>query len=199
MRHKFDITKMLTSVIGLKGLYYPGVRPQANTLARSEDFSIAPTGASPKLYTAGGSPLRREDPEVLGSYFFMPVTIGGIEIPNAVISISGRKTIVETPLVGRRGSIKELISVDDYQIEVTGVLIGSDADSYPEDQVESLRDLWRRDESVVLISALSDLILEQTDKIVLKSIDFPAVGAYENAQIVKLSAVSDQPFELEII
>ncbi|MEG0499905.1 MAG: DUF6046 domain-containing protein, partial [Rikenellaceae bacterium] len=38
------------------------------------------------------------------------------EIPNAIISCTGKKTIVETPMVGRKGAVKELINVDDYEI-----------------------------------------------------------------------------------
>ncbi len=66
-----------------------------------------------------------------GRWFFMPVsfkynstnTNGEVvrrvlELPDAIISITGKKTIVETAMVERKGTVKELISVDDYDITI---------------------------------------------------------------------------------
>ena len=60
------------------------------------------------------------------------------EIPNAVISIRGKKSIVETAMVGRKGTVKELISVDDYEIRIAGVCLDVD---FPDQQINALNEL----------------------------------------------------------
>lgn len=197
MTHRYDIQKMLLDAVGYRGAFYPGViNAPKGQIDKGGSYNVSSHRAEPKMKTSTGSPLRAAGVR-MGSLYFMPVMIGDIEMPNAVISITGKKTIIETPMVGRAGSVKELISIDDYEINLTGVLIGKNRE-YPEDLVASMRDLWKRNQSVKLISALTDLVMENNDKVVIKTIDFPAVGAIEGAQVVKLTATSDIPFELEI-
>lgn len=197
MMHRFDIRNLLLNALSYRGTFYPGVliAPKGQ-IETGTSYDVSPRRHEDKGLTSTGSPLRTEDVYTQRVYF-MPVMIGDIEMPNAVISITGKKTIVETPMVGRAGSVKELISIDDYEINLTGVLVGKNRE-YPEDLVASMRDLWKRNQSVRLISALTDLVMENNDKVVIKTIDFPAVGAIEDAQVVKLTATSDIPFELEI-
>lgn len=188
---------MLLDAVGYRGAFYPGViNAPKGQIDKGGSYNVSSHRAEPKMKTSTGSPLRAAGVR-MGSLYFMPVMIGDIEMPNAVISITGKKTIIETPMVGRAGSVKELISIDDYEINLTGVLVGKNRE-YPEDLVASMRDLWKRNQSVKLISALTDLVMENNDKVVIKTIDFPAVGAIEDAQVVKLTATSDIPFELEI-
>lgn len=197
MTHRYDIQKMLLDAVGYRGAFYPGViNAPKGQIDKGGSYNVSSHRAEPKMRTSTGSPLRAAGVR-MGSLYFMPVMIGDIEMPNAVISITGKKTIIETPMVGRAGSVKELISIDDYEINLTGVLVGKNRE-YPEDLVASMRDLWKRNQSVKLISALTDLVMENNDKVVIKTIDFPAVGAIEDAQVVKLTATSDIPFELEI-
>lgn len=129
----------------------------------------------------------------------MPVwvrsSLGELEFPCAVISVTGKKRIVETPLTGRRGSVNELVSVDSYEINVTAALIGTDG-NYPEAEVKQMRDLYELNEAVELISALTDLVFEKDDKVIFKSVDFPAVGGVENVQVVKMAARTDAAVEL---
>jgi hypothetical protein len=62
----------------------------------------------------------------LGRALFMPVKIGGYQLPNEpTVLITGRKRIIETALAGstKRGTVKELISVDDYELTIRGIAI----------------------------------------------------------------------------
>lgn len=61
-----------------------------------------------------------------------------------------------------------------------------------------MRDLYELNEAVELISALTDLVFEKADKVVFKSVDFPAMGGVENVQIVKMKAQTDAAVELII-
>lgn len=206
MRHRFNVADFLVSVASAKGVIYPGMF--INWMRRNSRDGYPDTtltydamGQAPALRTetAGGTPIRRQD--AMGRWYFMPVwvrsSLGEMELPCAVIRVTGKKRIVETPLVGRRGAVNELVSVDSYQVDVTTALIGEDG-NYPEELVKQLRDLYELNEAVELVSAVTDLVLEKDDKIVFASIDFPEVGGVENVQVVKLSAHTDAAIELVI-
>lgn len=214
MRHKYNIANLMLSALAYKGAIYPGIfsgRLDKNVRVQTgTDYENIPVASPLERYTSGGAPVRAEDR--LGQLYFMPVYIAvdgtTIEIPHAVISFTSKKTIVETPLAGRNGSVKELISTDDYEISITGVIESKDRRNYPEAEVKQLEQLYERNEAVELICALGDLLLGDrvtedqrsggNTMIVLKSCRFPAVEAVEYAQVIELTAVSDQPFELEI-
>ena len=59
-----------------------------------------------------------------------------------------------------------------------------------------MRDLYELNESVELVSSLTDLVFEREDRVVFKSVEFPAVGAVENVQVVKMTAQTDAAVEL---
>ena len=143
-----------------------------------------------------GTPLRKYKG---GVYYFMPVSFehdgNTWEFDDAVVSVTAKKTIIETALVGRRGTVKELISVDDYEIKLTAVISGDD---YPEQEVMDLVKLFKLNESVKMICAVTDYFLEDEDKVIIKNLDFPAVEGVEDLQIITMTLVSDQNFELEI-
>lgn len=205
MTHRFDIVRMLESAIGYKGTFYPGIH--IHTLRYDKQgypgfvstYDNVPQSDTLADKTALGTQIRKTD--AAGRWYFMPVLIkaGGkvIELPNAVISCTARKTIVSTALVGAKGSVNELISQDDYEIAIAAVVVGNDG-NYPETELQTLRELWRLDESVELISAVTDIMIGQPTRIVLKSIDIPETGAYENQQVVKFTALTDSDFELII-
>lgn len=191
----FKLDDMLLKVIGYKGFPYPGgyFPSMPAKYNKGSDYIHSTEPTSTKAFTALGSTLRKGDAQ--GRYYFMPIEINGIEIPNAVISIKGKKTIVETAMVGRKGTVKELISVDDFEIEIAGVAMDVD---FPDEAIDELNNLFNINESVPLKCALTDIFLSQDDKVVIKSIDFPAMKGYESVQFFKMSLVSDRSFELII-
>lgn len=203
MPHRFDPLALLVKALALKGLYYPGIwiptLDKTDGLHRGDNFNRMQQGDVPRMRTMTGTAIRKTNAQ--GRVYFMPVeldtSLGVIELPAAAISIKGKKTIVETALTGRRGSVKELISVDDYEINLHGV-IWSEDDNYPEEQVQQFRDVFELNESIKLICALSDLVLQSDDRIVLKTVDYPAVGAVENAQVISFTAATDSSVELVI-
>lgn len=192
MKHKFDIGKMLADIAGdnLAALRAAKKNPERFAmLAMAPDFNTL-TSTYRQLYDF--------NPVTRNGVAFMPIKIGGILLPLAVMTISGKKTIVETALTGAKGTVKELISVDDYDISITGMLYNAEG-VYPEAEIRSFMELYNRSESVSLVSALSDMVFEQgNDKVVLKSINFHDMKGCENMQGVTISCVSDAPFELII-
>jgi hypothetical protein len=145
-----------------------------------------------------GAPLRKFKK---GLWYFMPVSFSHNgktwEFDEAVVSIAGKKNITETPLVGRKGSVKELISIDDYEIKLVGVLENENGD-YPEKEMQELVTFWEINEAVKMSCALTDYFLKEDDSVVIKAIEPISVEAQEDIQAFNLTLVSDTPFELEI-
>lgn len=145
-----------------------------------------------------GAPLRKLKN---GIWYFMPVTFSHKgktwNFDEAVVSISGKKTIVETPMVGRKGSVKELISIDDYDIKLVAVLENANGD-YPEQEVQDLVRLWEINESIKMSCALTDYFLKEDDSVIIKTIEPISVEAQEDMQAFNMTLVSDSPFELEL-
>lgn len=199
MRHVFDPVRFLLDTARLRAKIYPRMLQDERTpySAHPSGYDAMPEAPVLRTETDGGTPIRKRD--AFGRWYFMPVlvrsSLGELEFPCAVISVTGRKRIVETPLVGRRGSVVELVGADSYEIDLSAALIGSDG-NYPEAQVQQMRDLYELNESVELVSALTDLVFEREDRVVFKSVEFPAVGAVENVQVVKMTARTDAAIEL---
>jgi Domain of unknown function (DUF6046) len=134
-----------------------------------------------------------------GQQLFMPIKIGGLILPNEpTLTITGRKTIVETALVGstRRGTVKELISVEDYQLTVRGICINVHQSQYPEDQVKGIHDLFLQNVAHKIQCGLTSLL--GIYRVVVKEISFPEMIGVQHAQAYQLTMVSDEDFILEL-
>jgi hypothetical protein len=194
----FNIKDTLVSILGYKGLPYPGVwLPEVNRSGKPDGYKFDGEYLEEKLYTDVGTMLRKVDAQ--GRYYFMPVFFlykdKSYEIPNAVISFTGKKTIVETPMVGRKGSVKELINVDDYEISIQAI---AQAEDFPEAALTELNEIYNINESITLKCALTDLFLDQDDRVVIKSIDLSDMKGTENFTVFKMELITDRSFELII-
>jgi len=198
---KFDIEKILLSYIGYKGLPYPGAffGMLKSKTGKQPEYEGVTQRKPLQEFTNKGTRLYKKDH--LGRWCFMPVTfiVDGkeYEIPTAVLNITGKKTIIETPMVGRKGSVKELINIDDYKVSIAGYIQSTDG-SYPEDMITEIKELFNINQSVELVSALTDLIFDDGDKVVITDIAFPSTPGVEDGQIIKIECVTDKPFELII-
>lgn len=194
----FNIKDTLLNILGYKGLPFPGVWfPDVKRSRRSEDYNYDGEYLEEKLYTDKGTMLRKVDAQ--GKYYFMPVHLlykdKSYEIPNAVISFTGKKTIVETPMVGRKGSVKELINIDDYEISIQAI---AQAEDFPEVALTELNEIYNINESITLKCALTDLFLDQDDKVVIKSIDISDMKGTETFTVFKMELITDRSFTLII-
>lgn len=135
-----------------------------------------------------------------GRTVFMPIRIGDLVLPNEPsISISSRKNIVETPLAGstRRGVVKELIAIEDWQITIRGIALNFDSVLvYPEDQVKALRDLYEQNAALTIDCALTSLM--GIYRIVMKEFSLPEMIGIQHAQAYQFTCVSDEDFILEL-
>lgn len=189
------------SAIGYKGLPFPGAFLGMAKTGRIAEAEYDDPEQAPDLreFTDKGTRLYKKDH--LGRWYFMPVIFktenGEIEFPTAVISVTGKKTIVETHMVGRKGSVKELINVDDYKVSLAGFIQTTDR-TYPENEIVEMMELFNINKSVELVSALTDLIFDEGDKVVITDISFPPTAGLEDGQVVKIECITDKPFELII-
>lgn len=192
---QFNLGDMLLNVIGYRLPYPGGFIPDAPSKYKADGYEYPGEQVSEKTSSDFGSTLRKKDAE--GRWYFMPIVLEHkgteYEIPNAVISIRGKKSIVETAMVGRKGTVKELISVDDYEIRIAGVCLDVD---FPDQQIGALNELYNINESVTLKCALTDIFLDEEDKVVIKSIDFAEMKGCETAQVFTMELVTDRSFEL---
>ena len=144
-----------------------------------------------------GQSYYKED--LSGREFFLPVTINGLLIPFAVISMTWKKTFVTTSMPERGGSVHELISIDDYVFNVKGLLVNEE-NEFPEDDIIKLHDLFKINASVRMESALSAIVLKGDfdEKVIIKEVKWPATAGVEHIKAFEIDCESDQIFDLEI-
>jgi len=167
----------------------------------------------PRTTSVAGSPYYKQD--ALGREYFMPVTLmipantsdntqlESYDLPYPIISISSRKTIIETPLTERRGTVKEVINTMDYEIVIKGFIIGTQG-SFPEADVTKLRDAFEQNTAMSIKCPVTDIFLVRpgrsgSDMVVIKELRFPPVTAIINVRPYELHLVSDEPFSLVAI
>ncbi|MDR0603584.1 MAG: DUF6046 domain-containing protein [Bacteroidales bacterium] len=115
-----------------------------------------------------------------------------------VISISGKNNIIKRNVLkinnigNRRGSIKEIWSQDDYEIEIAGLLIGTEG-QFPEDALYQLRIYLEARKPLEVVGELFSLF--NISKIAIESYSLPFTKSKEN-QMYNIKAVSDDAFDL---
>jgi len=153
---------------------------------------------STNLKTIGHDLLNGDSP------YFMQVTLSyqgqKFTFPNEpLVSLSQSKTIVETATVnrGRKGTVKELINTNDYQISFRGICFSEDMESYPADQVSILNQMM---EIEYPLEVENNLFFElfQIRKIVLKDIQFDEMAGQQGLQSYVITAISDQDFYADL-
>ncbi|WP_440132751.1 DUF6046 domain-containing protein [Chitinophaga sancti] len=127
--------------------------------------------------------------------YFMAVKIGTLELYNPVISISSKKTIVQTPLVYRSGSVKELVSKDDFKINIKGIIIRDD-NIFPDNEISELVDLYNRNAALPIYCALTSLVFSEGETVVITDLSFPATPGTQNIQAYEMNLISDLKFIL---
>ncbi|MEG1499382.1 MAG: DUF6046 domain-containing protein [Bacteroidales bacterium] len=192
IEHRFDIKGILEDLVGYKGILFPGV-----FAGKSLPGGYAGDAIAQNRYAKKGAILFRADRQ--GSYYFMPVTFmhqgKSYEIDCALISITGKKNIITTALVGQKGSVRELINIEDYKINIVGAVIGEDG-QWPEEKLDDLNELFTINEAIELKCALTDIFFQDSDKVVITDLNFPAATQIEHVQIVEIQCETDKPFEL---
>lgn len=219
---EFDIPKLFEIVFNYRMMPYPllvAERPYIMAATMGVPGVKMPVDTSMPFATRSNPdfeimiPTRREKSSVgqpfyarnlLGLEMFMPVTLvhkdtkgvkSEILLQNTIISMKMKKTIVETPLIGRQGTVKEMISIDDWDINLKGMIVSAD-NEYPDDAVKELKDFVEINEALDIASVLTAIMLDKDEKIVIKDFELAEMRGIQHAQGFTLSLVSDMQFDL---
>jgi hypothetical protein len=188
-----NIPQILNTVYGVRGLPFPGKSNIETVSPVAGDFT-APV-QSVKQRSQKGTPLWGQN--LLGRPVFLPAMLAGVDLPNPLISISGEKSIVETDIVDV-GTVFEKVFTKPYYITIICTLISEDG-SWPEDQLISMYNLWKKDDVLTLECALTDIYLQPKNNFILTNKDLLDMQGVENVQVIQYTGKSNIDFELEIV
>lgn len=190
-----DLRYILATVFGKTGIPFPANPADNRNGMVAKEFNQNIEREIQKVSKYGKSLYGTN---LLGRPVFLPVTLDGLELQNPLVSITGKKTIVETPMVGGNGTVKEIINVQDYSIKITCTDMRPD-NHWPEDGLHSVKELWAKNKALTMQCALTDVFLQPKDNVVITGIALPDMRGIEYAQVYEISLVSDFYFELELI
>jgi len=180
---EYEIDKIFANAFGYIAFPYikPGQEPISPMKADAFPIEKAPGYGNGK--------------DILGRPFYSQVKINDIWLPNEpLLTVSGSKTIVKTAVAGRAGTVKELISANDYNLKIQGIIINSNGSGYPEEDVMRLHELFKIGKTVKIESRLLDIIGVNT--FVIESFSLPHVQGRINIQPYELNCVSDDEFDV---
>ncbi|KQT17427.1 hypothetical protein ASG31_08430 [Chryseobacterium sp. Leaf404] len=122
-----------------------------------------------------------------------------IPIDICTVSVNLVSTIIRTPVTERIGTVKEIISHDDYKFTIRGFLTSKDR-TVPEDQILNLKDLRNSTQEKTLHGGYPELFLDETCRIVISDVEFPEVqGKNHWIRPFTLTCESDFITDLEFI
>lgn len=97
-----------------------------------------------------------------------------IPVDICTVSVNLVSTIVNTPVVERKGTVTEIINIEDYKFTIRGFLIGKNR-TVPEDSILDLVALKESTQEKTLHGGYPELFLDETCRIVISELEFPEV------------------------
>jgi len=177
-------------------------------LLYSQTFGGKPdviNGKNNAISQLSGSALTTEH---LGKEIWLPIRFVGLDfekfgasdllLPYSVISLSSKKVFAKTSMTERQGTVKELYSIDDWEIKVKGFLIDDTNRVWPEKELKLLNKLYGLNEAIKLDNALTNVFLDTSKRVVIHDLVFPEVqGGRKHIRPFSMSLESDSIFVLE--
>lgn len=130
----------------------------------------------------------------------------GVRIDTVLLEVTPTKNVVKTAVSGRDGTVKQYISMGDYEIKATGIIVGqSDASnagfdvSYtndvPEIEVRKLDAIFKIPEAIEIVSEFLDFYGIST--VVIEAASFAQREGFRDSILFNFTLVSDSPIELK--
>lgn len=119
-----------------------------------------------------------------------------ITIDTVLIDISQTKNIVKTIVQGRKGTVKEYISLGDYQVTIRGAIVGKDMWKYPQSDVALLKRILEIEKEIKCISEYLQIF--GIYNLAVESYRFPQREGFQNMQLFEITASQDEPIELKV-
>ncbi len=186
-----SISKIIIQGAGLQAIkgqvFNPGAEEKDPKGYAGTSYLGTPVFTNLKFLKGAYTPLGKET----------PVQFGELEINTVLITVSQSKNIVETPMAGHDGTVKEYISMGDYVIDIKGALASESSEVFPEEDTLKLLTLLKAPKSLEIASRYLNDVFD-IHNIVIKSFDLGQNEGFQNIQFFSISAVSDDPIELDI-
>lgn len=129
-------------------------------------------------------------------FFKSKISNKEFEFEEAYVNVSRQKTIVETAVVGKDGTVKEFISNGDFALDIQIALKDDeDRDIYPIDQLNDFAELLDENRELKVGSEFLDAF--KIAEIVVKTYNVPQ-QTYSNRQNISIQAVSDTPYLMRL-
>ncbi len=148
-----------------------------------------PSGESiPPFFVVPGTPaIPATSPSGDFTSFGRDSSMSDLDFEQVMITINQNKNIVTTKIMGKNGTIKEYIGLDDYQIKIEGTFFGKNG-QYPASQVQLLQKYCAQITSPIWITC--DYLYE------LIGVNYIVIKDYN---INMESGVSQQKFEINAL
>lgn len=191
------------------------INPSVATLIRSynlQNVRVADTRNNP--YEGNISQVTQQDKELYKSMLGTPVmadltfkgeryinhrgqtvTFEDVRLETVLINVSQPKRIIKTEVQGRNGTVKELISQDDSQVTINGIITGSNG-HHPADEIIALKNVLNAEIAIEVVSRylqnldIYNLVVENWDMV-----QDPGGYSYQRFTI---NCISDVPIELQM-
>jgi hypothetical protein len=129
-----------------------------------------------------------------------------IIIDEAIITLTQKKNIVSTSIIGGKGTVKEFITSEDIEIKISAALVALDdagniIDEYPEEGVRALRKILDSEGTISTRNTNNPnqtskfLAMFDIDRIVITDYSITDMG-YSNRQEISIDAVSDYDYTI---
>jgi hypothetical protein len=147
--------------------------------------------------------------EMLGKNVIVPLALraGGAKeeplyIPEAIVSITKKKTIVSTVIVGGKGTVKEFISDNDMEIDITVGIVSVDdnniiLDEYPAEDLYKLMNILDSHKGIEAWSPFLELFDLDGGYFKMVITEYKITqSTHTNRQSVNIRAVSDYDYTI---
>lgn len=199
-----DLGKIFQTVYGPTGIPFPAKQDGKEPSVIASSFVPKSLKEKPQTSLLGTKMYSINNQ---GYIVFMPVFLDNNEIPNATISFTGEKGIVETDLVAtdKTGKTQGLTVFEQtmpasYTVNITTTVFSEDGNNFPEKELKYLIDLYNQTGVYwQLRCALTDSLLRTDEYFVFTKMNLPDMQGIENCQVVEFEGRITKELELEII
>jgi len=186
-RYKPYLATLLTNLLNQKDPVQYKIQKEELTKLVLEDYQIAEN--EPKNVVRGGM----FDLPVQGNIELKLPQKDKLVLTSPIVNANLSKHIVTTPLVRYDGTVKEYVSMGDWQIEVKGFFCQHE-EAKPLQELTQMLAYVKEAREIEITSEYINAL--GVYSVVVTELDLPAVP-YGNLIAYRLSLLSDKPFELK--
>lgn len=177
--------------------YYIAPKSEDKTKVEPIIYSGIPENMRPKgsidYSTVNSQPFNKV---VLGKDIWFPIKLKVskdlfLEIDVCTIAVNISKTVIQTAVSERKGTVHEQFAIDDYKFTINGFLIAKGNFAFPETEIRTLVKIAETTEPVELHGGYPEMFLDPTPRVDILTLDFPEVqGKKPNIRPFTMTCIS---------